>query len=253
MSAAPLPRLTRAHAKITLLEVLREPIAIVGTTVFPSLALLFFVVPQRVVADDRAMATAAAAQLAAVAVMSVCLFTFGAGIAEDRARPFDTYLRTLPAGPAPQILGRIATGVLLSVLGLMPITVIAGLLTAARLAPERLLLTLATLLVGAVPLLLIGFAVGYSLRQKSAIAVAQLLFFGLAFAGGMFIPPDIFPGWLNAFSQALPSRAARDLVVWAVGSGDLGMSTLASLAGWTLAAGAATWWAFRRDEGRRFR
>src|SRR5690606_5863566 len=97
--------------------------------------------------------------------------------------------------------------------GLVPIVLIAGLLTAARLAPERLLLTLGMLLVGAVPLLLIGFAVGYTLRQKSAIAVAQLLFFGLAFGGGMFVPPDVFPSWLDAISQALPSRGARDLVV----------------------------------------
>ncbi|MFD1859318.1 ABC transporter permease [Aeromicrobium camelliae] len=253
MSTSSLPRLTAAHAKINLLEVLREPIAIVGTTVFPSLALLFFVVPQRIIADDRVAATGAAAQLAAVAVMSVCLFTFGAGIAEDRARPFDAYLRTLPAGPLPQVLGRVANGVILSVLGLIPIVVIAGLLTEARLAPERLLLTLAMLLVGAVPLLLIGFAVGYMLRQKSAIAVAQLLFFGLAFGGGMFVPPEVFPSWLDAISQALPSRGARDLVVWAVGSGDIGLATVASLAGWTAVGALATLWAFRRDEGRRFR
>ena len=253
MSTSPLPRLTVAYAKINLLEVLREPIAIVGTTVFPSLALLFFVVPQRVLAEDRLAATGAAAQLAAVAVMSVCLFTFGAGIAEDRARPFDSYLRTLPAGPLPQVLGRIATGVIQSVLGLVPIVVLAGLLTEARLPADRLLLTVGTLLLAAVPLLLIGFAVGYALPQKSAIAVAQLLFFGLAFGGGMFVPPDVFPSWLDAISQGLPSRGARDLVVWAVGSGDLGLSTIVSLAGWTCAGAVATLWAFRRDEGRRFR
>lgn len=253
MSTASLPRLTLAHAKTNVLEFVREPIAIVGTTVFPSLALLFFVVPQSYIADDPVAATGAAAQLAALAVMSVCLFAFGAGIAEDRARPFDAYLRTLPAGPLPQVLGRIGNGVILSVLGLIPITIIAGLLTEARLAPERLLLTLAMLIVGAVPLLLIGFAVGYSLRQKSAIAVAQLLFFLLAFGGGMFIPPETFPSWLDAISQALPSRGARDVVVWAVGSGDLALSTIASLAAWTVAGTLITLWAFRRDEGRRFR
>ncbi|MBM9465264.1 ABC transporter permease [Aeromicrobium sp. YIM 150415] len=245
--------ITRAHAKLNLLEVLREPIAIIGTTVFPSLALLFFVVPQREIADERIAATGAAAQLAALGVMSVCLFTFGAGIAEDRARPFDTYVRTLAAGPFPQVIGRLRTGIILSVLGLIPICVIAFFLTEARLAPDRLLLTLGALLAGAVPMLLIGFAIGYWLRQKSAIAVAQLLFFGLAFGGGMFIPPDVFPSWLDTISGLLPSRAERDLVVWAVGSGDVAVRTVLVLIGWSVLGAAFTLWGFRRDEGRRFR
>ena len=245
--------LTRAYAKLNLLEVLREPIAIIGTVVFPSLAFLFFVVPQSAVADDPKAATAAAAQLGAFAIMSVCLFSFGAGIAEDRDRPFDGYQRTLPAGPWPQLFGRLITGMLLGVAGLIPIIAIAGLFTAASLGPDRILLTLGALVLGAVPMLLIGFAVGYSLRPKSAIAVAQLVFFGFAFAGGMFLPPETFPDWLDVASRGLPSRSERDLAVWGVGSGDIGVITFVTLAVWTIAAAAVTVWGFRRDEGRRYR
>lgn len=245
-------RIAGAHAKLNLLENFREPIAIIGTTVFPTLALLFFVVPQSAIADDRVAATGAAAQLGSFAVMSVCIFTFGIGIAEDRARPFDGYVRSLPAGPLPQFLGRLRTGVLLMLMGLAAVTIVAFALTEARLSPDRLLLTLGALLLGALPLLLIGFAVGYTLTQKSAIAVAQLLFFGFAFGGGMFVPPDGFPSWLDAISQWLPSRSSRDLVVWAVGSGDVAVQTFITLALWTALGAALTVWGFRRDEGRRF-
>ena len=51
------------HAKYQFLETVRIPIAVIGNLLFPSLALLFFVVPQRAVArrpPDRDAAVAAA-------------------------------------------------------------------------------------------------------------------------------------------------------------------------------------------------
>lgn len=35
----------------------------------------------------------------------------------------------------------------------------------------------------------------------------------MAFAGGLFMPAELFPDWMNTFSKALPSRAGRDLVI----------------------------------------
>ncbi|HVL84655.1 MAG TPA: ABC transporter permease [Pseudonocardia sp.] len=95
-------------------------------------------------------------------------------------------------------------------------------------------------------------AIGYSLPVKAALPVAQLLFLPLAFGGGLLLPPMLFPGWLQTVSMLLPSRGARDLVLWALGVPPSGVA-LATLAGWTLATAALAVWAYRRDEGRRFR
>ena len=53
----------------------------------------------------------------------------------------------------------------------------------------------------AVPFLLLGLAIGYRLSSKAAIAVVQATLFPLAFAGGLFLPPEAFPAWLDAFSK----------------------------------------------------
>ncbi len=94
--------------------------------------------------------------------MSVCLFTYGVGVAEDRALPWDGYLRTLPAGP---LTGRLVTGLAFAALGLLPLVLIAWLLTAATLPMSRLTLTAAALLAAGIPLLL-GITIGYSLTTK---------------------------------------------------------------------------------------
>ncbi len=71
-------------------------------------------------------------------------------------------------------------------------------------------------MVSGVPFLLIGLTIGYLLSSKAAVAIAQVVVFPLAFAGGLFMPPETFPTWLTPCRPALPSRAARDLVVSAV-------------------------------------
>lgn len=252
MSAASQVRLTGLHARYQFTETIRVPIAVIGTMLFPSLSLLFFVVPQPF-AKDPAAATTATAQLAVFAVMSVCLFNYGVGVAEDRALPWDSYLRTLPVGPSPRLIGRLVNGLAFIVLGLVPLVLIAWLLTAATLPPSRLALTAAALLAAGLPLFAAGISIGYSMSTKAALAVAQSLLLPLAFAGGLLLPPETFPGWLNSISMWLPTRAGRDLVVSATTGVALPGSTLLVLAAWTLITGSLAMGAYRRDEGRRFR
>jgi len=245
-------RLTGLHTRYQFIETVRVPIAVIGTTLFPSLSLLFFIVPQPF-AQNPAAATTGTAQLAVFAVMSVCLFNYGVGVAEDRSLPWDGYTRTLPVGPAPRLIGRLSNGLAFVVLGLVPLVLIAWLLTAATLPPSRLALTAAALLAAGVPLFGLGISIGYSLSTKAALAVAQSLLLPLAFGGGLFVPPETFPGWLNSISTWLPTRAGRDLVVTATTGVALPGTALLVLAGWTLLTGALAVWAYRRDEGRRFR
>ena len=57
----------------------------------------------------------------------------------------------------------------------------------------------------ALPFLLLGMAIGYSLSAKAALPV-EVVLFPLAFGGGLFMPPQAFPGWLDSILQALLSR-----------------------------------------------
>ncbi len=245
-------RLSGVHLRYQFTETIRVPIAVVGTALFPALSLLFFVVPQPL-ADDPVAATAATAQLSVFAIMSVCLFTYGAAVAEDRSLPWDGYVRTLPAGPGPRLAGRLGNGLLFGLLGLAPLVLIASTLTAAVFPFDRFAPTVATLLLAAIPLLCAGIAIGYSMSTKAALAVAQALLLPLAFGGGLFVPPDGFPGWLDAISQWLPTRAGRDLVVAASTGDGLPIRAAWVLTGWSLLTAASALYAYRKDEGRRFR
>lgn len=252
--------LTKAHTKAQILEQLRIPMAVVSSTIFPSLVLLFFIVPQEAVASNPPAALSAIAQLAMFGVMSAFLFGYGIGVAEDRASPWTTYLRTLPVGPLPGTIARAVTAMMFSFFALIPLLILGAVLTSAPdaffngdLSWWRLPLTIAVVLLCGLPFLAMGLTIGYLCTSKVAIAVVQVLFFPMAFAGGMMLPPAIFPGWLNTISLMLPSRAARDLSVESLSGTSMHASSIAVIVAWTLILGALALWANRRDQGRRFR
>lgn len=241
-----------AHYRYLLLEQLRIPIAVVSAAAFPALSLLFFVVPFDW-AQDPAAATTAVAQLCVFGVLTGFLFTFGIGVADDREKPWDPYLRTLPAPATARIAGRLLVGLTFGLLSIFPVIVVGALFTAATVPLGTLVLGIVAVLVAGMPFLLAGLAIGYSLPTKAAAPVTQLAFLPVAFAGGLLLPPELFPPWLQTVSSLLPSRGARDLVVWTVSGATPSTLAVVMFVVWTVALAGLSTWAYRRDEGRRFR
>jgi len=245
--------LTATHAKYTLIETIRTPMAIIGSLVFPALALLFFVVPQRVVADDPVYATQAIVSMSVFSVMVGSLFSFGLNTAEARQSPWDPYLRTLPAPGIARVLAQVLSTGLITLVSLVPILIIGAIFTSASATPLQVVLGLLAIAVAALPFMFLGLCIGYAFSMKAAIAIIQVAFFALAFAGGLFLPPQILPGWLEVLSRFLPSRQAREFVIWAVQGGALEWWVPVGLAAWIVALLTLTLVLYRRDEGRRYR
>jgi len=248
----PLP-LYAAHVRTLLLETLRVPIAVIGSMAFPAMSLLFFVVPNRAVADDPELATQAVISLSVFAVMVSSLFNLGLTVAEAREKPWDPYLRSLPLSATVRIGAQLTATSIMSFASIVPVLIVGALLTEASVSVTALVLGLVVLAVTSIPFLLLGASIGYAFPSKAAIAVIQVGMFGFAFAGGLFFPPQFFPDWLDAISRFVPARHARDLVIAAVEGTSPEWWMLAGVIGWTLVTAALALWLYRRDEGRRYR
>jgi ABC-2 type transport system permease protein len=243
--------LTLTHARFLLLETIRVPVALIGTLFFPAVAMLFFVVP--FAGSDPTAATYATASMVTFAVMTSNLFGHGVGVSADRALPWDAYTRTLPAGPGPRFAGRIIVGLVMTVASLVPVVVIAALLTEASTTPLGLLLGVGAALVAAIPFALMGLAVGYGLPMKAALAVVQVLFFPMAFLGGLMSSPTNPPAIVAMVAPYLPTRGAVELMWAAVADHSPDPLALAMLGAWTVVLAGLAVLAYRRDESRRFR
>lgn len=245
--------LVGVHTKYAVLETLRVPIALIGTFAFPALSLLFFVVPQRSVADDPFIATQSVAALTVFAVMANLLFSFGLGVSGDRESPWYPYLRTLPAPGGVRVAASVLATGALALAAMLPVVILGATLTEAEASPLQLLAAVGALALASLPFAFLGLAIGYSMPSKAAIAVVQVVMFGLAFGGGLFLPPLLFPDWLDAISMFLPSRHARELVIAAVQSSAVEWWVWAGLAAWTVVTLVLALVLYRRDEGRHYR
>jgi ABC-2 type transport system permease protein len=239
-----------AHTRYQALEQLRVPIGLLAGTLFPAISMLAFVVP--FAGDDPLTATTATGSMMLIGAMSAALMSLSISVSQDREQPWNPYLRTLPAGPLPRFAGRILTTMGMMVVSVIPVLVIAGLFTEAAITAPRLLLGVAAVLVSSIPFMLIGLFIGFVMPSKAAIAVSQILFFPLAIVGGLMVPLQVMPAFVETISRFVPSRGAGELVWWLAAGVEPKPLPLVMLVVWTVLAGAAAAWAYRRDEGRRF-
>ncbi|WP_433497713.1 ABC transporter permease [Sphaerimonospora sp. CA-214678] len=243
-------QLSLVHAKYQFIETIRVPIAVISAVFFPTAAMIFFVVP--FAGHDPVASTYATASMVTFSVMMNCLFSYGVGVAEDRAQPWDPFTRTLPAGSGPKFAGRILNSVVFMVMSLIPVVAVAAIATEATITTFRLLAAIGTLVLVAVPFTLMGLAIGYALPSKAALATAQIVFFPLAFGGGLLAAPGQSPGFVEVIAPFLPTRGAVELMWRAVGDFKVSVTSMIMLVVWILLSGALATWAYRRDEGRRF-
>ncbi|NJP88084.1 ABC transporter permease [Nonomuraea sp. FMUSA5-5] len=242
--------LIAAHARLFLLEQLRVPVGLLASALFPAISFVAFVVP--FAGDDPRAATMAAGSMIFFGAMAGALINLSITVAQDREQPWNPYLRTLPAGPLPRFAGRILATLAGTLVSVVPVLLLAVLLTEATTTPPRLLLGLGALLAGVVPFMLMGLLIGLVMAARAAIAVSQVLFFPMAIVGGLLLPPRMLPGFVEVVSPYVPTRGVAELL-WAVTAGTTPDAVaIVSLAGWTVVLAVAAAWAYRRDEGRRF-
>ncbi|MFF3669757.1 ABC transporter permease [Microtetraspora malaysiensis] len=242
--------LVLAHTRFLMIEQIRVPIGLLASSLFPAISMLAFVVP--FAGQDVQGATTATASLMFFGAMSAALIGLSNAVSQDRERSWSPYLRTLPAGPFPRFAGRILSTLAVMLISVIPVLVVGALFTVAAITPARLLLGLGALVTGVVPFMLMGLFVGFVMTAKAAMAVSQLLFFPMAILGGLLLPPQILPEFVQVVSPYVPTRGAAELIWWATAGVSPNAVSLIMLAVWTVLLAAGAVWAYRRDEGRRF-
>jgi ABC-2 type transport system permease protein len=190
---------------------------------------------------------------AGFAVLGIVMFQFGVGIASDRVSPWERYVRTLPAPASSRFTARILVALAFSLLSLVPVAACAVAVTPVHLAASAYLRVTLALLVGAVPLGLLGISIGYFLSERGALPVTNLLFLPLSYAGGLFgYTGSQLPGFAAAVSPWLPTRQWSDLIVEFGLHGQLPVHQLVALTGYGIGFGALAVLGYRRDETRQY-
>lgn len=240
-----------AHAVSELRQLLRSPGYLVPTLVFPTMLFSFFGFGTSL-RHPQAAATILASW-SVYAVLGVAFYQFGVGFAQTREMHWSTYLRTLPSGPAPILAAQLSTAVVFAMMATGLLWAFALVATPVSLDAGQALRVAAVLALGAIPFAGLGIAIGYSVKARSAVPVANLIYLPLTFAGGLWVPPHRLPETVQQLSPYLPIRMFGE-IAWAAVEG---RATPAAAAGGLAAYGAVflafAAWRYRSEERRRYR
>lgn len=254
-ATAPLPRMLLAQVAAELRMRARVPAFSVTTLALPVVFFTFFGLPVAALraADGSSIGARVLVSFGAFAVGSVMVFSFGAGVAGERALRTDVLMRATPLPPAIHVLAKLLTALVFALAALVLLIAFGTLVGGVREPLGVWIDVVVRLLAGSLPFVGLGFWIGYVSSPQAAPAVANLIYLPLSFASGLFVPLDQLPGFIRTLAPFLPSYHYARLAWSAVAMHpyDIGPS-LVWVAAYSLALFALALRAYRREEQLKF-
>ena len=241
--------LVRAHTAALLLDLRRAPSYVVPTVFFPAMFFTIFAMPY---ARHRAdIADFELLSFIAFTIVGVTLFQFGVGIAAERGRPWERYLRTLPCPAWVRFVGRVACAMVFGLMAAAMVAIVAKLTTPVDLTAVQWLQAGWYALLGGIPFVLFGITIGYWVSARAALPIANIFYLLLAYAGGLWMPPSMLPGFAAVISPYLPTRQFAELL-WSITAPGHAATALAALAIYAAIFAGLGMAGYRRDERTRY-
>lgn len=193
---------------------LRMPEYLVGVVGVPVLLYAMFGLPQagKLLPAGTDVGAMMYASIACYGVVSLAIFTFGSDVANERGKGWLRRLRSTPMPMGVYFAGKLVMAMLFTVaiLGLMLMAAVW--LGHVAFDVGRLLAAAGILLLGAMALSTLGFALAFWARPKAASAVSNLVFLPLSFLSGFFFPVQSLPSVLQSVAPFMPTYHFGQLV-----------------------------------------
>ncbi|MDR6993268.1 ABC transporter permease [Luteimonas sp. 3794] len=199
-----------------LLRLLREPMYIIPTLLFPALFYVMF----GLLLGGRGSGEAARYLLATYGVfgaMGAGLFGFSVTLAIDRERGFFALRRALPAPPSAWLVARMLIAMLFALGIVLELALLATVFGGVSLAPGQWALLWTVTVLGALPFCAIGLLLGSLSSANAAPAWVNLLFLPMAFLSGLWLPLSMLPAVFTTLAPVWPAWHLAQVALGATG------------------------------------
>ena len=233
------------HSKCLIIELLRQPTYVVSTITFPALFYVIFALPE---SKDVYSSNLLLASFSCFAVFGVVFLQFGVSLAQDKNRPWQIYLRTLPLRNIYLLLARFISVGFFSLFAVAVLVVLALAYTEADLTSKNWFLFVGTLILGGMSFSTMGLCLGYFSSEKSSLPLGNLVYLTLTFAGGLWKPPKLLPSMLKDISEWLPTRHYGELLWSVVDNQGVATERIVYLFAYALLFAAVAYYGFQKHK-----
>lgn len=251
---APLAGMLWRQTKYSVLALWRIPAFSISGLALPVVFFAFFGLPNAGRTLEGVNAGAyLLASFGAYAVGSMMVFNFGIGVSADRAAKLDVLYRATPLPPLVYMAAKLCTAAIFALLALLLLFTFGAVAGGIRMEALTWLRLVVYLIFGSVPLIGLGFAIGYTVGPGAAPGVANLIYLPLSFASGLFVPLQSMPELVRQVAPFLPTYHYGQLAWGAVGAqSEHPLTSVLWLAGYSVILIALAARGYYAEEQRKF-
>jgi len=189
----------------------------------------------------------------AYAISSMMLFNFGIGVAQERGMKLDLLVRATPLPPSVYLLAKLIVAMTFALAAVAVLFLFGAVAGHVVIPPDRLLVIVGRLLLGSLPFIALGFAIGYTFGPNAAPGATNLIYLPMAFSSGLLAPIQFLPEVVRNAAPFLPTYHYGQLALGSVGAQAEDWTTsLLWLAGFTVLFFAIAFRQYRREEIRKY-
>ena len=150
--------------------------------------------------------------------VGAALFGIGAGLAYERGHGWLELKRASPMPPMAYLLAKLASSLLFSLLICLLLAALSPLIAGQPIASAtEIIKLLAVVAAGTIPFACLGLLFGLAAPPNAGPGLINLLYLPLSFFGGLWMPVDQLPHWMQAVAQYLPTYWFSRLAIHALG------------------------------------
>lgn len=174
--------------------------------------------------------------------------TAGTQIQEDQRNGFLRQLIVAGLSPRSFLVGSVMAASAVIVPALVAVGVV-GIASGVEVSAATFVATIAVLWLGLLPTILIGIVLGMVLKGGTAMAGGVITMMAMAIFGGLWMPLEMFPGWMQEIGHAIPTYWISQLGTWSLQGGELPVTGLLVIGAWSLGLGVLCALSLRRAVG----
>ncbi len=243
-------RVFAKEAQYELIKLVRERAYVFSVIGLPIVFFLVFGIahPNQIV-QGQPVSRYLLASYSAFGAMGAALFAIGVGLVTERSHGWLALKRASPMPTSSYLTAKVfaalAFGELIT-FALMALGVITAGMSVSGIEILRLAMAIAG---GVFAFSAIGVFLGLILSPGSAVGMINLVYLPLSLCGGLWVPLDMLPKWLQSIAPLLPSYQFSCLTLHALGySGGAAWSAWALLFAYGVSFTLLSVWLFRRQE-----
>jgi ABC-2 type transport system permease protein len=146
-------------------------------------------------------------------IIGAALFGIGVGLGSERAAGWLELKRASPMPPMAYLVAKCITAQAFGLI-ISGILVIVGVVSGGvRLSPLELTMMLGMALLGTIPFAAMGLLVALLVPPASAPGVVNILYLPMSFMGGLWIPIQHLPTWLQGIAPSMPTYHLGQLML----------------------------------------